>query len=342
MGRRSLTAPDASASPHLRAVQNRSVQQVVDVTTDPLCGPEFREHARLRGFRSVVAVPMLRGNDVVGALAITSERARSFAPAEIELLQTFADQAVIAIENARLLGELQLKNAHLTEALEQQTATSTILRVINRSPTDVRPVFEAIVASARALTGAAFGGIFLRDGDRIAVPAAHGLTGEKLRDFLASYPRPLTPDTGTGRVILEARVVHVPDLAADPAYAGAPGLRVGVRTLLGVPMLRDGKPIGAIGVWRTEVRPFTDAQIALLETFAAQAVIAIDNVRLFEALQATNSELRVALEHQTATSDILRVISSSPTDIQPVFDTIAHATPRLCGTSFCALFRYDG
>jgi GAF domain-containing protein/CheY-like chemotaxis protein len=328
--------------PDIRAVVSRSVQHVVDVTTDPSCGPDFREHARRRGFRSVVAVPMLRGDDVVGVIAITRDRVGGFAAGEIALLQTFADQAVIAVENARLLNELQVKNADLTEALEQQTATSTILRVISQSPTDVQPVFAAIVASARALTGAAFGAIFVREGDVLTLPVADGLTGNKLADFRAQYPRPLLPDTINGRAVLESRVVHVPDLPTDPDYPAAPGLRLGFRTVLSVPMLRDGQPIGTICVWRNEVQPFTDTQIALLETFAAQAVIAIDNVRLFEALETRNRDLRVALEQQTATAEILRVISRSPTDVQPVFDTIASSTPRLCGTNFCALFRYDG
>jgi GAF domain-containing protein/CheY-like chemotaxis protein len=333
------SAPDW---PDIRAVASRSVQHVVDVTTDPSCGPDFREHARRRGFRSVVAVPMLRGDDVVGVIAITRDRVGGFAAGEIALLQTFADQAVIAVENARLLNELQVKNADLTEALEQQTATSTILRVISQSPTAVQPVFEAIVASARALTGAAFGGVFLRDGDMLTLPVAVGLTAESLAEFRAQYPRPLGPDTVNGRAVAESRVVHVPDLTADSDYPNAPGLVVGIRTVLSVPMLHDGHPIGTICVWRNEVQPFTDTQIALLETFAAQAVIAIDNVRLFEALETRNRDLRVALEQQTATAEILRVISRSPTDVQPVFDTIAHSTPRLCGTNYCALFRYDG
>jgi GAF domain-containing protein/CheY-like chemotaxis protein len=239
------------------------------------------------------------------------------------------------------LTEAQLA-ASLAEAREQQRATSAILGVISRSPSDAQPVFEAILASARALTGAAFGGVFLCDGTTITLPAADGLTGKTLTEFLGLYPIPLRRDTVAGRAILEARVVHVPDLEADADYAGAPGLRVGVRTLLGVPMLRDGRPIGAIGVWRNEVRPFSEAQVALLETFAAQAVIAIDNVRLFEALQARNAELQVALEQQTATSEILRVISSSPTDVRPVFDTIVRSAVQLCGARFGALHRFDG
>jgi signal transduction histidine kinase/putative methionine-R-sulfoxide reductase with GAF domain len=220
-------------------------------------------------------------------------------------------------------------------AREQHTATSAILRVISDSRTDAQPVFDVIVRNAARLCDAVFSGVALRDGDQLTLPAAHGLNAADLKTFLTSFPIPLGPDTVSGRAILEGRVVHVRDQAAEPAYARSPGQRVGTRSIVTVPMLRNGRSIGAISAFRREVRPFTDKQIALLKTFADQAVIAIENVRLF-------NETREALEQQTATAEILRVISSSPTDVQPVFSAILANALRLCRADQGGVFTFDG
>ena len=230
----------------------------------------------------------------------------------------------------------------LAEALDQQTATSEILRVISGSPADTQPVFDTIVRNAARLCDAVFSGVALREGDQLALPAAHGLNPADMENFLRSFPIRLGPDTCSGLAILEGRVVHVRDQAAEPAYSGNPGQRVGTRSIVAVPMFRKGSPIGAITVWRPEVRPFSDVQIDLLKTFADQAVIAIENVRLFTELQARHRDLTEALGRQTATSEILRVISGFQTDVQPAFDAIAAKALELCRATTGWVYRFDG
>ena len=323
-----------------RAVLTRGTVMIPDVSEDPeyaTTGP-----AIAAGFRSVLAVPLEHDGRTIGAISLGRSEPGPFSDAQVALLRTFADQAVIAIQNVRLFTELQSRNGELSVALEQQTATSEILRVISQSRTDTRPVFDTIVKSVRALCDTAFSGVYLLDGDMIGLAAADGMTPEAAAMFASGYPRRIGPDTVSGRAALECRVVQTPDLGADPQYRDAPGTRVGARTVLAVPLRRDGRAIGSIGVWRSEVKPFTDAQIALLATFADQAVIAIENVRLFTALDQRNRDLTESLEQQTATSEILRVISRSQTDVQPVFDTIARAALELCGANAGNVFTYDG
>ena len=323
-----------------RAVLTRGTVMIPDVSEDPeyaTTGP-----AIAAGFRSVLAVPLVHDGRTIGAISLGRSEPGPFSDQHVALLSTFADQAVIAIQNVRLFTEHQSRNGELSVALEQQTATSEILRVISQSRTDTRPVFDTIVKSVRALCDTAFSGVYLLDGDMIGLAAADGMTPEAAAMFASGYPRRIGPDTVSGRAALECRVVQTPDLGADPQYRDAPGTRVGARTVLAVPLRRDGRAIGSIGVWRSEVKPFTDAQIALLATFADQAVIAIENVRLFTALDQRNRDLTESLEQQTATSEILRVISRSQTDVQPVFDTIARAALELCGANAGNVFTYDG
>jgi len=335
-----------------RAVIDRTVIHIRDFESDPDAPPSSREIARAFGYRSLITVPMLREGQPVGAIAV-ARRDGPFSAGQITLLQTFADQAVIAIENVRLFKELQERNGALTEAhakvtesLEQQTATSEILRVIAGSPSSVQPVFDTIVQSAASLCHAANAGVFLTDGRTLDLKANYGSSSpEALATARAQYPRPLDLETTAGVAILTRSVIHVPDIeepSAAEVYTRRVGRLLGVRSMVAVPMMRKGEIVGAINLSRQEPGRFSDAEVELLKTFADQAVIAIENVRLFTELQTSNRELTTALDTQTATSDILRVISGSQTDVQPVFDAIAQSAARLCEAADVSIFRVDG
>jgi signal transduction histidine kinase len=308
--------PDTAAG---RAVVTRSVVAIADVLADVDYHRGFAALSIGGGFRSILAVPLMKEADPIGALAVGRPDPGPFSDAQVALLKTFADQAVIAIENARLFNETK-------EALEQQTATSEILRVISRSPTDVQPVFDTIAAAALKLCGATSATVVRFDGQLVDIVAhASGLKPEEVVAIRRVYPRPPSRDTSASRAILTRSVVNIPDVLEDPEYAIRDVARsAGYRSTVGVPLMLHGRPIGAFGVARPEVGLFPHKQVALLETFADQAVIAIENVRLV-------NETREALEQQTATSDILRVISQSPRDVQPVFDAIVRSAARLFG-----------
>jgi GAF domain-containing protein len=332
-----------------RAIVERTVMNVADMETDPRANPSIGPvAARIRHFRAMLVVPMLREGQPIGVLTVARSEPGAFVDKDIALMKTFADQAVIAIENVRLFKELEARNTDLGESLERQTATAEILRVISSSPTDVHPVFEAILANATRLCAAERGIVFYYDGRAFHAAACRGLSPEAEAYFRdPARPEP-TPASGLGRMLASRRPVQIEDITDDDAFRAGDPLRMrtvrllGARTAVWLPLLKGDEVIGAMTIYRQEVRRFTDKQIELVQTFADQAVIAIENVRLFKELEARNAALTTSLEQQTATSEILRVISGAQQDVQPVFDTIVESAARLCHASTAAVFRVEG
>src|SRR5262245_45929268 len=329
-------------SPLGRIARSKQLVHVADCRTEQAYiegDPGFVALVDLAGARTILVVPILRDDELVGAVNIFRQEVHPFTDKQIELVKNFAAQAVIAIENARLLNELRQRTDDLSESLEQQTATSEVLKVISSSPGDLEPVFQAILANATRICDAKFGVLFRYENGMFRAAATQNAPQafvefhRELGSFKAPARSPLD------RLLKAGGAIYSADEATNP---GAPARLGGARSLVTVPMRKDGQLIGAIIIYRQEVRPFTDKQIELLTNFAAQAVIAIENARLLNELRQRTDDLTESLEQQTATSEVLRVISSSPGDLEPVFEAMLQNSVRICEAGFGQMFLCEG
>jgi GAF domain-containing protein len=324
-----------------RAILERRVVHIPDILADPEYRWAKEHHGEEEMHRTILAVPMLREDKIVGVIIIRRTRVEPFTEKQIALVSSFATQAVIAIENARLLNELR-------QSLEQQTATSEVLRVISSSPGELEPVFQTMLENATQICAAKFGNLYLCEGEAFRTVAMHNMPpafAEVRRRDPLIHP---APGAALSRLINTKKVVHVPDITADQAYINRRPLFVpaeesgGFRAVLAVPMLKEGELVGAIVIYRQEIGPFTDKQIELVRNFAAQAVIAIENTRLLNELRQRTEDLTESLQQQTATSEILDVISNSPTDSQPAFDAIVRGGLKLFPEAVIMIGLRDG
>jgi len=338
--RTAYPCPPSRGGSTQRAILTRSTVHIPDTRMDPEY--VYQDVAQTADYRSVLSVPMLRDGRAIGAISVFRDAPEPFPDIQIELLKTFAEQAVIAIENVRLFTELGARNRALAEALEQQTATSQILRVISQSPTDVQPVFDTIAAAALKLCRASSAIVVTFDGELTNLAALADVSPEGADALRRRYPRPASRATATARAILTHSVVAIPDVLEDPEYALGVGATPAMefRSVLSVPLTREGIPIGAIGVGRPEPGPFPEKQIALLKTFADQAVIAIENVRLFTELEARTTQLTQSVGELKALGEVGQAVSST-LDLETVLSTIVSRATQLAGMDGGALWEYD-
>jgi signal transduction histidine kinase len=325
-----INLADIPHTPLARVAGSKEVLHILDLRGDPAYlehNPRIVALVESAGVRTILGVPMLKEDELIGIIFTYRQEVRPFTDKQIELVQNFAAQAVIAIENTRLLNELRQRTDDLSESLEQQTATSEVLQVISSSPGELEPVFETMLANATRICGARFGNLLLYDGAVFRVAAMHAAPAAWATQR-GTVIRP-DPRSTLGRVARTKEVVHTHDLrTTEPYLEGNSAVRsladrAGARTLVTVPLLKENELIGVIGIYRQEVLPFTDKQIELVKNFAAQAVIAIENTRLL-------NELRESLQQQTATADVLKVISRSTFNLQVVLDTLLESAARLC------------
>ena len=320
---------------HGAAILDRRLVDIPDAENAP---PDFAAGARnflTSGYRAITIMPMMRSNEAIGLLSVVRLAPGPLSNKQIEILKTFSAQAVIAIENTRLLGELR-------ESLQQQTATAEVLKVISRSAFDLQVVLDTLIKSAARLCGADMGTINRQDGSAYRQVAQTGHPPE-LVEYMRTHPIEVGPGTTVGRTVLAGKPVQILDVQADPDFKLGKAAALGnIRTMLGVPLLREGRPIGVMALQRHEVKAFTDKEIELLTTFADQAVIAIENVRLFDEVQARTEELAESLQQQTATAEVLKVISRSAFDVKKVFEAVAESAVRLCEAERAFVHRYDG
>jgi signal transduction histidine kinase len=323
------------------AVVRRQPVHTADMRMDHRATERGRRLAESQGHRAVLFVPLLQGEIVIGVLSVSKSVPLPFTDSQIALLQTFADQAVIAIENVRLFKELEARNAELTDTLARQTATGDVLRAISRAQTDAQPVFDIIAESAQRLCGAGYGQVALYDGALLHMTAFHNVNPEGVDALRRRFPAPVDRGSAMGRALQMRSVVQIPDVVEDPAYAFKGELQtMGFRSLLVVPMLRKDEPIGAIAVGRRERGAFPNEQVALLQTFADQAVIAIENVRLFKELEARTAALTRSVEQLTALGEVGRAVSST-LDLETVLSTIVSRAVQLSGLDGGVVFEYD-
>jgi len=326
----------AADFPPFRMAQAGEVTQIPD--TEAL-SDEILDISRARGFRSMLFAPLMNDGTSIGFIVVTRGEPGTFADHHVQLLRTFADQAVIAIENARLFEEVQARTRELTESLEQQTATSEVLSVISSSAGDLAPVFDAMLSKAMQLCGADFGVLNTYDGELFHTAATHGLP-PVYDEYRRNQPLDYGRGTAPARLLQGEPIVEITDLLESEAYRkGEPNRRAlvdvgGARSLLAVPLLKDERVVGNVMIFRQEKRRFSEKQIALLKQFAAQAVIAIENTRLLRELRASTEDLRESLQQQTATAEVLQIISSSPGDLAPVFEKMLENATRVCGAEF--------